>query len=113
MIPTWMERNCCNVKVICTIIRTQIYKLFQLMIPGRISCVEGWTREYYGYLMSSDYREKSGRNYVCVDKDAVGDRAGFSTDGGGKLSHALSVCGSLPCPKYYNYPPFTCVVCSR
>ena len=39
-----------------------------IMIPAKYTCPGGWTREYYGYLMSEridNYRTM----YECVDKD--------------------------------------------
>ena len=38
-----------------------------IMIPAKTSCPSGWTREYYGYLMS-ERRVKSHTMYECVDR---------------------------------------------
>ncbi|KAH3825835.1 hypothetical protein DPMN_127718 [Dreissena polymorpha] len=40
-----------------------------LMIPGRTSCYNGWTKEYQGYLMG-EYHGFHGKGYVCMDKNA-------------------------------------------
>ena len=83
------------------------------MIPARSDCVTGWTREYYGYLMSAKNGE-SNRNYICVNREAQADWASNAVDGtgGGKLWHVQGVCGSLPCP-IYKESLITCVVCTR
>ena len=83
------------------------------MIPGRKSCMDGWTEEYHGYLMSSKYDEISQRNYVCVDHAPEADKSGFLNQGGATLWPVEAGCGSLPCPDYVNYRELTCVVCSQ
>ena len=37
-----------------------------LMIPGRYTCTSGWTREYYGYLMSERYNHHRS-TFECMD----------------------------------------------
>ncbi len=37
-----------------------------LMIPAKISCPSGWTREYYGYLMAERTSHRRS-TYACVD----------------------------------------------
>ena len=40
-----------------------------ITIPAKYSCPSGWTREYYGYLMSSAKYQKHTTMFVCVDHD--------------------------------------------
>ena len=39
----------------------------EVMIPGTNKCPSGWTREYYGYLMTSHYDHAHPSEFVCVD----------------------------------------------
>ncbi len=41
-------------------------KLSVIMIPAKYTCPSGWTREYYGYLMSES-TNNSRSTYECVD----------------------------------------------
>ena len=43
--------------------RTAVY-----MVPAKYTCPTGWTREYYGYLMSSLHDSNRHRaQYTCID----------------------------------------------
>ena len=38
------------------------------MAPAKYTCPTGWTREYYGYLMSSHYGSDRHRTqFTCID----------------------------------------------
>ena len=37
-----------------------------LMIPGRYTCPQSWTREYYGWLMATHYNHHRS-TFECVD----------------------------------------------
>ena len=37
----------------------------KLMVPGRLTCPGGWTKEYSGYLMAQRYLHKGRTTYVC------------------------------------------------
>ena len=37
-----------------------------LMIPGKYTCPENWTREYYGYLMAERYNHQRS-TFECMD----------------------------------------------
>ena len=41
----------------------------KLMIPSESSCPPNWTKEYYGYLMSSSVSENG--QFLCVDKSSI------------------------------------------
>ena len=51
----------------CAVCRTT--RPTTIMIPATINCPSGWTREYYGYLMTSDEDENRGI-FVCLDRFA-------------------------------------------
>ncbi|KAL9965212.1 hypothetical protein ACROYT_G028983 [Oculina patagonica] len=86
----------------------------QMMIPGTNKCPSGWTREYYGYLMTSHYGHAHQSEFVCVDVDAeVVPGSHRDTDGAllyiveGNCDHAL------PCKPYIHGYELTCVVCTK
>ncbi len=82
------------------------------MIPGKVSCLKGWKREYYGYLMTAFYNHKGRLQYVCVDVHAeavLGTRKNLN---GALLYHVEVQTGSLP-RSYVNGNEMTCVVCTK
>ena len=87
--------------------RTAVY-----MVPAKYTCPTGWTREYYGYLMSSRY-DLQRTVFTCVDT-AFKSVAGSSTDHGSFLFYFVEGrCGSLPCPPYDNTRELSCAVCTK
>lgn len=84
-----------------------------LMIPGRMECYHGWTREYHGYLASGAKTHKGRAEYACVDEAPEADAAGYRDENGALFYSVDAVCGSLPCPPYVNGRELTCVVCSK
>ena len=86
-------------------------KTTSIMIPGRINCYEGWTREYYGYLMSERYTHYR-THFVCIDSSMEGVPG--STSRSGTFYPAEATCNGLPCGSYYNtYRELNCVVCTK
>ena len=89
--------------------RTAVY-----MVPAKFTCPTGWTREYYGYLMSS--RQASNRHrtqYTCMDT-ALKPVPGSSAYHLGLLFHFVEGrCGSLPCPPYDSTRELSCAVCTK
>ena len=85
----------------------------KLMIPARLTCPDGWTKEYAGYVMSG-YHDHNGRTtYVCVDNaPEVFDGHGPAQEGV-LFYNTEARCGSLPCPKYGSGWEITCVVCTK
>ena len=82
------------------------------MLPAKYTCPSGWTREYYGYLMSA-YHKQESTQYTCIDsalKSVVGSAAG---------QHAMEFffvegrCGSLPCPPYDDTRELSRAVCTK
>ncbi len=87
----------------------------QLMIPARYECPTGWTREYYGYLMS-EYSAASGRHstmFECVDKDPDAVPGEVANSNPAVMYHVEAVCDGLDCPPYDPEKELTCVVCTK
>ena len=79
-----------------------------LMIPAKTSCPSGWTREYYGYLMS-EHTSHYHTMFECVDMSMVSLYSSYSS----YLYHVEAYCGVLSCPPYDNYRELNCVVCTK
>ena len=86
-----------------------------LMIPARTSCPTGWTREYYGYLMSegSLWSDRYRTSFECVDKDQDSVPGSEANTNGALFFHVEANCNGLACPPYNNYKELTCVVCTK
>ena len=79
------------------------------MFPAKVTCPEGWTEQYQGYLMTSRRRRSE---YLCVDE--AFERAGSrSNDNGFRLYLVEPQCKSLPCPPYDETRELACVVCTN
>ena len=83
-----------------------------LMIPAKTSCPSGWTREYYGYLMSEHIAHRRTM-YECVDKDMESISGSQNDADGGHFYHVEAHCNGVACPPYNNYKELNCVVCSK
>ena len=95
----------------CAVCRTTDNSV--MMIPARVTCHIGWTKQYRGFLGAGYYRADAASEYVCVDENAEA-LPGRSRNYNGRLIYSVqSVCGSLPCPPYVNSTSVTCVVCSK
>ena len=84
-----------------------------LMVPAKTQCPTGWTREYYGYLMSS--LNVHGRSmYTCIDKDpeSVPGLNGYSNPRSILYLNEIN-CNGFSCPPYDAQKELTCAVCSR
>ena len=82
-----------------------------IMIPAKTSCPSGWTREYYGYLMS-EVNDNYRTMYECVDQDMEsipGSEIGIP---GGHFWHVEAHCNGVACPPYDNEKELNCVVCT-
>ncbi|CAC5408898.1 unnamed protein product [Mytilus coruscus] len=57
-----------NLEVPCAVCRL-LFRFSLVMIPGRKTCPQNWTIEYWGYLMSesSHHKNRMSTEYVCVD----------------------------------------------
>jgi len=86
----------------------------QVMIPGTNKCPSGWTREYYGYLMTSHYTHPHPSEFVCVDLDAEGVPGSQNSTNGAMLYVVQGDCRhALPCKPYIHGYELTCVVCTK
>lgn len=82
------------------------------MVPAKVACPSGWTKEYKGYLMTSlGYQPRV--DYICVDEAFKNTRQNGKTDKGLMLYPVEVKCASLLCPPYRESKDVTCVVCSK
>ena len=88
----------------------------QQMIPATTSCPSGWTREYYGYIMTERDSHKGRSEYVCIDKDQKSRPGSAANVHGAGLYHVRASCTGIHCPPYdpsNGGKALTCVVCSK
>ena len=83
-----------------------------LMIPAKLTCPSGWTKEYYGYLMTERCTHKIA-TFECVDEGLVAVPGTSSDDNGGLFYHVEADCGGSLCPPYIAERELSCVVCSK
>ena len=82
------------------------------MMPAKYTCPTGWTREYFGYLMSG-YHGHHRTEFSCVD-NSLTPVVGSSHNHDGFLFYTVEgICGSLPCPHYINNKELSCAVCTK
>ena len=95
----------------CAVCRTT--RPTTMMIPATIYCPSGWTREYYGYLMTSHNNNHRG-SFVCIDRFTQPFPGGR---GNTLVAHDLwnveAHCNIIPCPPYDDKKELTCAVCSK
>ena len=85
-----------------------------LMIAGKASCPENWTREYFGYVMSQFSQSGTFHRstYQCVDKDQ--QSLPLSPNYGSILNLVEVDCSTdLSCPQGTDYKELNCVVCTK
>ena len=83
-----------------------------LALPAIISCPATWTREYYGYLITS-FRNHHRTTFECLDKDPE-SIPGSAGNADGVLFHMVeATCTGIPCPPYDTQKELTCVVCTK
>ena len=83
-----------------------------LMIPAKLTCPSGWTREYNGYLMTENSIHKRTM-YTCVDHIMESVPGSENHTNGSHFYHTEAHCNGVACPPYNNYKELTCVVCSK
>ena len=81
------------------------------MIPAKYTCPTGWTREYFGYLMSEQYKHHRSQ-FSCVDHSLTSVIGSHHDYNGFLFSGVEGVCGSLPCPPYTQDKELSCAVCT-
>lgn len=86
----------------------------KIMIPGRTTCPAKWTKEYYGYLVSS-HSAQHRTSYECMDH--LPERSALL---GGKVVHGEFFLNEyrwsenrLGCPPYELGQEVYCVVCTK
>ncbi|KAL5017859.1 hypothetical protein ScPMuIL_003581 [Solemya velum] len=84
-----------------------------LMIPGRFECIDGWSMEYHGYLMSEHHSHKGSRQFVCMDASPEKIQGGGINQHESVLHLVDGMCGTLPCPPYVNGREIPCAVCTK
>ena len=85
----------------------------KIMIPARKTCYDGWTREYWGYLMSSQYEHAQQKNIYCVDAEPEFLTGGADNTNGYILYLVEIRRGGNICPPYVDGRELTCVVCTK
>ena len=92
-----------------------------IMIPARMSCSTGWTREYFGYLMSarSNYKRTE---FICFDRNPEAVVGSQYNEAGSAIFPVEVRCrdpdpdsftGGLPCDKFPTGNELSCVVCTK
>jgi len=82
------------------------------MIPAKYTCPSGWTREYFGYLMS-EYHSHHRSQFSCVDHSLTSVIGSIHDHNGFLFYPVEGVCGSLPCPPYSQDKELSCAVCTK
>jgi hypothetical protein len=69
------------------------------MLPAKTSCPTSWTREYYGYLMSTHIGDSGRSSFICVDGafKPVDGSQGYGAPC--HLYHVEAVSGTMLCPR--------------
>ena len=84
-----------------------------VMVPGRKDCYPGWTKEYWGYLMSGHDNRAGAYDHLCMDNEPEFMQHGGKSDDQHILYLVEAQCGSLPCPPYVQGRELACAVCSK
>ena len=83
-------------------------------IPARYTCPTGFTREYYGYMMTeSNIAGRHRKDTICVDKDTVPIPGSAANNNPSVVYLMQASCNGLPCPPYNTRKALTCAVCSK
>ena len=82
-----------------------------LMIPGRRTCPQNWTKEYEGVLVTAAYNYQKA-TYVCLDGNPEVIIGGNANKNGALFYTTQAACGALPCPPYTQGYEIACVVCT-
>ena len=85
-----------------------------LMIPGTYKCPEGWTTEYFGWLMTDHFNHPGASTFMCVDVSAEVIPGEARNTDGALLYHVQAACAyGIPCPPYDQRREVSCVVCTK
>ena len=111
---TELQSAIINQNVPCAVCSTP--QKLVLMVPAKITCPTGWTREYNGFLMAS-YWIAQAKTFVCVDQNTeVVPGEAADHDGAAFYRSRLggtNDCFGLDCPPYNVEQDLSCVVCTK
>ena len=82
------------------------------MIPAKYTCPIGWTREYFGYLMSEHHAYHRSQ-FTCVDHSLTSVIGSIHNYNDFLFYTVEGVCGALPCPPYSRDKELSCAVCTK
>ena len=83
-----------------------------MTLPARTTCLTGWTREYFGYLVAGHTSHRR-HMYECVDGIMETIPGTSSNLQSAQMWHVEARCGGMLCPPYDSSKELTCAVCSR
>ncbi|XP_002738653.1 uncharacterized protein LOC100367587 [Saccoglossus kowalevskii] len=94
------------------------YRSTSILYPARDDCPSGWTREYYGFLMSARYDSAYyySTEYVCVDAagKAIPNTSAASNTAFIYTVEATCVTGGgIKCDPYVTGYELSCAVCAK
>ena len=85
-----------------------------IVVPAKINCPSGWTREYYGYLMSALVSHGHYRTQlICMDSNMEAIPGLPANTNGAVFYHAEATCNGLLCGPYNTEKELSCVVCTK
>ena len=84
-----------------------------IMIPAKMNCTSGWTREYYGYLMSAYVDTHYRTQFICMDRNMEAIPGLSANTNGALFYHAEATCNGLSCGPYNTEKELNCVVCTK
>ena len=84
-----------------------------IMIPAKMNCHSGWTREYYGYLMSDYVVTHYRTQFICMDRNMEAIPGLQANTNGALFYHAEATCNGLSCGPYNTEKELSCVVCTK
>ena len=84
-----------------------------LMYPSKLTCPNGWTIEYKGYVMN-EFKYNYRTMFICVDQSMETIPGTLGDNGASPLVHVESSCGRVrTCSPYTPEKELTCVVSSK
>ena len=84
-----------------------------IMIPAKMTCHSGWTREYYGYLMSTKVVNHYRTQFICMDSNMEAIPGTQANTNGAVFYHTEATCNGLSCATYNTEKELNCVVCTK
>ena len=98
-----------NFDATCALCSVSVRNFIQ-MIPATYECPEGWTREYYGYLMTGFF----STTFVCVDIEMEGfQNSADAAPNHPTLHHVTAHYKISHSDEYLDGKVLSCAVCSK